>query len=313
MNEFQEPAHEPTDEFVSSLEWQVRTSLRRQNRFSEPVRQKTGGKMNLVVLVLASALLGAGGVVVKDEVQEARAQQVLLAKASSDLRLATLELDFAVRRFQETETRYGSGVLGEEALLSARVAMLDAENRLARLRLDMEEIQASRKEPLNTVSAPLVGGRDFVSERLALDESAAGERYQHAQVRFQKVQDLEEVGALGSSALVQGMMALQEAGSVLSNIREKLELRERFLAGEVSGEEAERGIELAEIEAEVELLRTAHQEAATRYQEVSERVELGLAPESELERATLDLVQAETRLEFLEVRLVALRGGEGSP
>ena len=108
-------------------------------------------------------------------------------------------------------------------------------------------------------------------------------------------------------------MALQEAESDLSGIREKMDLRRRFLAGEITGEEVERERELAETEAEAEFLRTAYQEAAIRYQELSERFEMGTVHESELERATLDLVQAETRLEFLEVKLVALRGGEVSP
>jgi len=193
----------------------------------------------------------------------------------------------------------------------ASVAIVDELER--RLGLDMEEIRVSGKEPQNQLSASLVGGRDFVSERLALEESAAGGRIQAAQLRLERIQDLEQVGAIGPTAGAQGIMALLEAETVLGNIRAKLELRQRFLDGEVSEEEAERERELTETEAEADLLRMAFQEAGIRYQEASERFNLGVVHESELERARLDLMQLETRLEFLEVKLAALRGGEVSP
>ncbi|MGD8360410.1 MAG: hypothetical protein PVJ04_03190, partial [Gemmatimonadota bacterium] len=58
--------HQPDPEFVSHLEWQVRTALRREERFAQPVQSRSGGRMKIVTLVLVSALFGAGGVVVKD-------------------------------------------------------------------------------------------------------------------------------------------------------------------------------------------------------------------------------------------------------
>ncbi len=269
--------------------------------------------MNLVVLVLVSALMGAGGVVVKDEVQESRAQQVLMARVDAELRLASLELDFLARQLQEMERQFRAGLVGEDPLLSARAEVYQAEGRVSRLQLDLEEIQLTGKGPEDQVSAPQINGRDFVSERLALEEYAALERVRLAQLRLGRVQDLERVGAVPIAEVTQGVLALQEAESRLSRIHQRLGLRQRFLEGGVSGEEAERELEVTDTEAEVELLQMAVQDAGVRYQEASDRAALGVISDSELGQARLHLMRLETQLEFLEIKLLALRGGELSP
>ena len=313
MSERNEPTHEPTQKFVSNLEWQLRTSLTRTNRFSEPVRSRSGGRMNVVVLVLASVLLGAGGVVVKDEVQEARAQEVVIAKVDAELKLARLELDFLMRRLQEIEGQYQVGVVGDEPLLSARTEVSEAEGRVARLQLDLEEVRISGREPQNGLSAPLLDGEDFVSQRLALEVSAAQERIQLAQIRLGRIQELHRIGAVSMAEVTQGVLALQEAEARLSGVHERLDLRRRFLDGELTGQEAESHLEVSHTEAELELIRMALQDAGVRYQEMEKRAGLGVVHESEVAKARLELMQLETQLEFLEIKLQTLRGGEFLP
>jgi hypothetical protein len=305
--------HEPTEEFVSNLEWQLRTTLTRGNRFSGPVRSRSGGRMNVVVLVLASALLGAGGVVVKDEVQESKAQEVLEAKVDAELKMAALELDFLERRLQEIGTQYQVGLIGEEPFLSARAEVSEAEGRVVRLQLDLEEVRVSGKEPQNQMSAPLFDGRDFVSERLALEVSAAQARVRLAQLRLGRIQELHRIGAISMREVTQGVLAHQEAETRVTGLQERLDLRQRFLDEELTGEEAEVYLELSETEAEVDLLRMALQDAGVRYQEIEKRAGMGVVHESELTRARLDLMQLQTQLEFLEIKLQALRGGEMAP
>jgi len=300
--------NEPRPEFVSNLEWQVRTSFHRHERFAEPVNANLGGKMKIGVLVLASALMGAGGVVVKDGVQEARAQEVLIARINAEVRMAELEAEFVQNRLMETESQFEAGVVTRDALESARVAATEAEQNLQRLRLDLEEVQLSGKEPRNDMSAPLVDGRDFVLERLGAEEAIASAWVALVSQQVDRVQELHEVGMIDDADLTEGLLALDEAEAQLESVQARMVLRRRFLDGALTAQEADLALERAEVEAEIELLRGNLDAALLHYQGLEERVQIGAIHPSELERARLELQRLETELEFLQIKLSTLMG-----
>jgi len=298
--------HDPNPEFLSHLEWQVRSALRREERFSRPARHSNGGTMKIASLILFSALLGAGGVVVKEEVQEARAQEVIVARLLGEIRLASMELELAGTQFDEVHRRYQAGVLGEEDLLSARMVVSQAETSLARLQLDLDEVRSSGREPRNELSAPLVGGRDFVTERLALQESVASQRTELARSRFARVQELVDAGIVHSIESAQTLLAVTESEAQEEEIRGRMDARRRFLDGSLTGAEADAEAELSVTRIQVEVTRQALDEAHLRYQQLEDRVELGVVRDTELQLARLDIMRLETRLEFLEVKRLTL-------
>ena len=109
--------HEPRPDFVANLEWQVRTALRRRDRFAEPTRGN-GGRLTRGSVGWVSARVGAGGVGVGDEVQQSRRQEILLQRVETELRLAELEVTATrsqLDRFEEMAT-----LVGEESLLFSR-------------------------------------------------------------------------------------------------------------------------------------------------------------------------------------------------
>lgn len=298
--------HRPRPEFVTHLEWQLRTALQRTDRFSQPVRSNRGGTMKMITLVLVSALLGAGGVVVKDEVQEARAQELLMAKTAAELELAQLELEIMMSQLQEVERQYQSGAVGEEALLMARTSLQQTESRLSSLRLDLEEVRETGKEPQDEISSPLVGNRDFVTERLELQEDLAEASLQVAQLRLSRLQDLRDSGAVSEIEFAQGVLALREAEAWIDELRSRVEARSDFIDGEVSAEGAQRRFEIFETTNKIELMRAALDEATFRYRQMEERVESGLVRETELQKMRLQVMQVETQLQFLQMKLNAL-------
>jgi len=265
--------------------------------------------MKISVLVMASALVGAGGVVVKDGVQDLRAQEVLMAQVGGDLRLAELQLEIARNRLEEVEKLREVGVGEEQALLEARIQTRQAEAEYLKLSLDEEEIRLSGKEPQNQLSAPLVAGRDFVTERLVLDETVAYERLSAARSRHTRYQDLVQAGAIRSEDLFEVSLALREVESQLSGINERITLRERFLDGRLAAEDAEREYEITQTQTRVDLLRQALDGAMVRFRGVEERVGMGFFHEAELPKARLEVMRLETQLEFLEVKLMTLMGG----
>jgi multidrug resistance efflux pump len=299
--------HQPEPEFVSHLEWQLRTALKREDRFAEPVRPHRGGTMKAAALIMVSALMGAGGVVASDEIQDAKAQEILVAKVTSDMELAALELEAIRERVDEVARQYEAGVIEEEALMAATLALEEAEVRLATLQLDLEEVQISGKEPQNQVSAPLVDRRDFVTERLVLREAVAGRGRDMARVRLDRIQNLRESGVVGEEEVFRGTLALNEAESHLQSIQGLLGLRQRFLKGDLEGAAAEKELEILETQRRIDLTREALDEAMVRYQRLEERVVAGLIHESELKQARIQLIEMEIELNRLQRTLEILQ------
>jgi len=300
---------EPRPEFLSHLEWQVRTAARRQERFSEPTEKTRGGKMNLVLLVMVSALMGAGGVVVKDEVQASRTQEVVLAKIDAETKMAELERQVASERLMEVERQHSAGMVGDEALIVARIRLTDAESRVASLHLDREEAEVTGKEPSNGLSAPLVDGTDYVTARIGLEMDGSTQRVELARLRMTKVAERVDVGAVGSEELMQARLALANAENHLSILQNRIGVRARFLHGEISAAEAEREADTFAARSELNVTRESLELARVRFRDLETRVDLGVISESHLQQARLELMQAETQLELLQVKLTALQGG----
>jgi hypothetical protein len=298
--------HQPDPEFVTHLEWQVRTALRREKRFAQPVESRSGGRMKIVTLTLVSALLGAGGVVVKDEVQEARQQELLLAEVQGNQRLAELEMELVMNQYEEAEDHYQAGLVPRDAILSARLALLRAETRLQRLQLNEEEIRATGRAPRDEISAPLVRGQDLVTERLELERSVAMEELNVAQAQLDRIQERYESGVVGNTELMDGMIPVRQAESRVREMERWMELRGQVLEGLISGEAAEREAELSQVRGELDVLEQAWEKAAQQLRAMEERVGQGLAGESELLSARLQLLQLETRMEVLRMKMEIL-------
>jgi hypothetical protein len=295
--------HQPREAFVSNLEWQIRTSLSRGDRFSEPVGTKPGGKMKIAVLILASALTGAGGVVVKDEVQDRRAQEVLLRETEVRLRMAELELEMVRTQEDEIEGLFETGLVDEEALMQVQGQVRRAELELMRLFLDREEIRESGERPRNDISAPLVGRRDFVTERLVLLEEVASDQMSQVERHLARCREMEAVGAIGPGEITNLNLAYQEAEAHLENLHLQLAYRQRFLSGEASGAELEHALQVAEAQNEMNLRQVALDGAVRRLGALEERAESGVVGEPEVRRARLEIMRMQMELDLIRLRL----------
>ena len=294
--------HHPDPEFVSNLEWQVRTALRRERRFSEPVHFRSGGRMQIAALVLVSALLGAGGVVVKDEVQGARQKELLLAQVTADVRLAAAQRDLIRDRLAEAQRMHDDGTVSDETLQEARLQARQGDLNLARLQLNEEEIRSSGKAPDDGVAAPLVHGRDFVSERLSLEASMLSEQRKLAQARLRRAEDLRDAGLIGADQAAQAEMQVRQMDGRLQQLTTRMDVRRQVLAGTLSGEEAQRQVELASVQTELAALASMREAAQAHLRLAEQRVAAGVARESEVAEARLALMQMESRMEILQLK-----------
>ncbi len=304
--------HEPNHDFLSNLEWQVKTSLQRTNRFSQPVRQKGAGRAGTIVLVFLSAFIGAGAVLASEQVQQSRAKEILLLRIQGQQRIAALQREMALANFQDVEERYDNGLVQEEDLVIARLPLQEAEGHIQALHLNEEEIRASGEAPNDEITAPLVDGRDFVTERLRLDLEKAMGRLSLFENRLGWAMDAMESGRLApeSDHVRQAEASVVFSEADVAGIQEKMALRQRFLDGKITAPEVEAGLEIKEAESRLERHRLDYDLIYGQMGEAIEAVEAGYMAEASLEQLRLQLMQLELEMEILQRTLELLKGSE---
>lgn len=299
--------HEPSPEFLSHLEWQTRTELRRRERFA-PVPLRMPRLMRVArsaALVLVSLTVGASAVLAVGRLQDSRELGIRLERNRVLVELAERRVESAQERLEMQRVRYEQG-------LSPLGGVGEAERRFAgsvverdHLRLDREELNSARRAPDLRLSAPLVGPRDFVSEHLRLDKSHSARLVelfdadeQVAELRFAQ-------GLISHGEAERASRETELAVAALERLDERLALRADFLLERldaatcelrdlVTGAEHRRRVLTGEVESLArELLRAEALEAAGRAAGAAEPL-----------RAELDALAVELQLIDLELELL---------
>jgi len=302
MNEI----HQPTPEFVSHLQWQVQTAMQRRDRFSEPVGQNRIPVLRMAALIMVSVLCGAAGVLAREQIQDIKNREMLLAEVEGRIQLSVMQLELARTRLEEVQEQFRNELVAEEAVQAATLKCREVETDVARLHLDREEISITGKEPDNNISAPLVGEKDFVSERLRLRMSVAQERATFAEKRMERVRTLSEAGLI-SAAEVAGIEAeFQDTANRLQYLQYQFMARQRFIEGEITGEEVENEVELNEAKTELDMQRLLLEKARNQFSRIEDLYENGLISEVELKHSRVELLEREFEIILLQMKLEQL-------
>jgi multidrug resistance efflux pump len=151
--------------------------------------------------------------------------------------------------------------------------------------------------------APLVGGRDFVSERLELEKQEIGLDLEQLEIQLERVSQLVEQNMVREDERGQIQKAVTERKIMIDKIQKRLDLRARFLAREITAQEveiedrmtgAERNLHLAQSKVEslkdqLERLQTLEAQGKIIHMEVKQM------------QYALDAAQAELKLAILEL------------
>jgi hypothetical protein len=298
-------AHEPRPEFRSHLEWQIESALRRETRFAAPVAASMP-RLRAVLMIAAAVAIGGIAVIASEQVQDARQRDLLIESARSEEALVRVRLDLARADFQDARRRYEVGTAGPETVLAAERQMRSMEKELKRIQLDLEEIRATSAAPRNELNAPVVGQRDFVRERLALDLETAQHALVGAERAVAEARQRMEVGTAPPAARLAAEAELAQARARMQLVRAMLDLRSRALRGEIPPDDVaptlrrtELTVHRERVQREIELLRR-------RVEEARSRVEIGLTSQLELKRAEVELLEREVELQRIRRELETL-------
>jgi hypothetical protein len=298
-------SHQPTPEFRAHLEWQIETALRRESRLAGPVTAPPRRWVGALVVLAALAVGGIAGVA-SERVQDAQERDRLIERVQSELELAQLRLNLARTDYEQTRGRFEIGVADRERLEAAERRMREMETALEKLRLDIAEIRATSAPPRNELDAPVVGARDFVRERLALDLENAQRALVAAERAVEEGRRRIEVGTGSRAALLQAQVELTQARGEMQRLRGLLDMRARALRGEIKGEEMARSVQRITLVLQLERAGKELEIARARVEEVRRLVELGMAAPLDFKRAEVELLEREVELKRLRQELEKL-------
>jgi outer membrane protein TolC len=174
---------------------------------------------------------------------------------------------------------------------------------LSKLQLDIEEIRATSASPRNELDASLVGQRDFVRERLALELENAQRALVAAERAVDGARVRVEVGTGKRAALLQAEAQLAQARSDMQRLRAMLDMRQRALRGEIKGDDLARQVRRIKLTLELERAQRELKLTRERVDELRRSFAVGMTGQLDLKRAEVELLEHEVELKRLRDEL----------
>jgi len=299
---------EPEAKFVDRLEWQLASEFRRRDQL-KPARGRIAVPRSVAALSLAAGvlLMGVAATKAADLIRDSWRKRIEIARLETEVKIKTAFLEFKKEWSAQMENKRALGIISNEETLTSKSASQEAAAELDRAILDLEEAKASGETPRNELYAPLIEGRDFVSERLEIEKKS----YQfEMELRRERVEPAlrhrVELGLIPKSDLddVLAWLSVDEAG--IKDIENRLALRRRFLAGEISAGELEIQTRMSAAEKDLREAQSEIDTVGKGLEDLRAQEAVGLVPNGVVKAAQLELnaAQAKADLALQEIEIL---------
>ena len=286
--------HEPTPEFRDYLEGEIVSAFRRDRSYA---------RLRGVAVMLACLAAGTTAGLASAQIREGAQRDSLLEVALADMQLAVLRLELLQARFADVTSKFKVGLVGSASMAEAESELRGMEAQAARSKLNVDEIRATSLPTRDELNAPLVGTRDFVTERLQLDLFAAQQRLTAAE-RAQAAMDSQwRVGAAGELAVADAGLEVARARAALGTLAERRKLRKEFLDQGTPGDQLTRRFQQAQLRHEALVAQEEVNMSRRRLAAIESQHAVGKAADLELLRAKVDLMMREVELQALARQL----------
>jgi Outer membrane efflux protein len=306
-------AHEPREEFVNALESRLRGELRRQRIEVHPrlwawmPQSRWVAVVMIVTVIVGSMALGGGVVAATYEARLSQQRDVLLRTFEERLTIAQQRLALANRQLTDMQQRVSVGIEPKDTVLDLQVRVKEAEVEVESIKLDIAEIKATGREPINALSAPLVSGRDFVSDRWRVEMTVPVAALAFERTRADAAQHRVDIGIAKPEEVEAAKTRIVELEAAVRTFERKLAIRQTFLKGGLAPSVAD----LRGLEAEGDVRRTVLvgriDSARRRVQDLQTRVDVGTSNAIEVAEAKLRLQELELQMTKVDYDLVLIR------
>lgn len=299
-----EGQHEATRQFREHLEWEIRREINAGGRLAASRDRRR--RLRTVALLILGIITGVAGSVVSAQVADSRARDRLLAAEEAAVEISLRRVEIARAMLADARKRFDLGVITRESLVVAEAEYAAMTTALDAARSRAAEVRTTSAAPRDDLTAPRVGDRDFVAERLTLELATAQRRLSSAEASAADLEQRRRLGMIDELPLFEVRAELASATAELEILAGKLELRQAFLRGSVPTDEVVRRTQVLELG---RLLRPAEERlkgAEARIQRIRQMRDAGQVQEVDLMQAELDLRARQIELELLRRNLESI-------
>lgn len=297
--------YRPTDEFRENLEWEVLRRYRHNARARRPARKPRFARAAAIVIVSAS--IGATAGFASAQISQSNARDSLLAAARAAAMLSKTRFDIAKAEADDVSAKVRAGAADQESLAAAIAELRDMEARRNAMGLNIEEINASGQAPRDDLGAPLVAGRDYVKQRIALQLSASQAKLSAAEATQANAERRFRAGTEDESVVTNTRLKVIHVQAQLSVLAERLRLRNDFLEHGTPPEQLVGRLEVAQLRADAFFGQAELDAAKARLAIVEKMRAAGRATDVDLLRAQLAVKELEIEIQGLATRLRAAK------
>lgn len=295
-------------QFVDRLEWQLASEFRRKDRLN-PAAGKIAVPRSVVALSLAAGLLLMGVAATKaaDVIKDSWRKKIEVARLETEVKIKRAFLELKNEKADGAEERFSLGLVSEDEALTAKLGAERSASDLERSLLDLEEVKASGEAPRDELYAPLIGGRDFVSERLEVERKILKSDLDLRRARIERtLRKRIDLGVVPKSALDEFQASLTGQEAAIEDLEKRLTLRRRFRAGEISAGELEIQARMSAAEKELKEARSSIDMIRTRLEDLRAKQAAGLITSEEVKGAQLglDFAQAKADLAVQQIEIL---------
>jgi multidrug resistance efflux pump len=207
------------------------------------------------------------------------------------------------KELARVEMRVSNGLIREDEYQAVKLAVENAELDFKRSLLNLDEVKMSGEIPRNELYAPMVGGRDFVSERLKIEIKEVGLDLEQLMIHQGRINQLIEQNLVREDEVEHFQAEITNRKMMIDKIQERLDLRTRFLAGEITAQEVEIEERITGAERNLHLAQSKVESLKTQLKRLQALEAQGTITHREFMQLqyALDAAQAELKLATLEM------------
>jgi outer membrane protein TolC len=253
--------------------------------------------------------MAAGGAAVAAAVQAQNSERRELIASGYERRieLARARLANAQALLTTVQRDVAVGVQPRIRAEEARLDVRDSEREVQIVELQLQEVRLTSREPVDDISAPLVSGRDFVTERLQASLLTPEQGLTVARTTAQAMQRRMEVGLATVTDLAEADARVLELQAAVASIQRKLQIRRQFVAGLITAAQADLRVIESEAEQRVKALEPRIALARKHVADAERRFQVGVANHVDLAEAKLRLSTLEADLAKAQLDLALIR------
>lgn len=296
----------PSPDFRAQLEWEITRSFRRESRLGASRRERRSRRLRAIALVTLCIAVGTTTGIASAQVRDYTRRDSLLDAARAELLLVRVRLNVAQGQFLNAKMRQNAGAIDAAAVASAEAEVRSMEALAARTQLNIDEIQVGSQAPRDELNAPLVGGRDFVKDRIQLDLVAAQQRLNASERAVGEAIDRVRAGAASDVSRLEAQLAMEHARGTLGILAERLSLRREFIEKGLTADQLAIRLESAQVREDIRVAQQSLVLANERVKLIERQHNAGAASDLDLMRAQVEVKERELELSQLAVQLKRL-------